>query len=275
MSFNAPPGGGPNATVIASSQGAPAPVVSDPNQIAPSAPNPQQPQVPNAPVAPAPDALNLAPAVTPTAPEQPTRVDLDFEDSGINASADYFVNTLGLDPNGPELTEAVKGNFAYLESKIATLGDKAKGAAPFLNLAKDSVSRLKDTATKRHAETVTSVHQAVGGEANWKAVQHWARTSLQPNQLAEASSVLSQGGLAAEAMAKHLLSLATNSPQVSITGQNAVSPEAAAASLQGYAPLTREQYRNEYKALVKECGGISAAQRSPKLAALNARANFK
>lgn len=272
MSENAPPGGGPGATVIASTQGVQAPAV--PNQPVPNAPSvPNQP-APNA--APSADALNLAPAPTaaPT-PEAPTRIELDYEDSGLNAAADYFVNTLGLSPDSAELVEAAKGNFAYLESKVATMGDKAKGAAPFVQLAKDSVKRLTDTATARHADTVTRVNTAVGGEANWKAVQNWARTSLSQDQLKEASAALSAGGFAAEAMARHLLSLATNSPQVSITGQSATTAEATTSSLQGFTPLTRAEYREEYKKLVTECGSIMAAQKSPKLKLLNARVILK
>lgn len=269
MSENAPPGGGPGATVIASTQGVQAPTV--PNPAVPNAPSvPNQP----APAVPAADALNLAPAPVANAPTPdapPTRVELDYEDSGLNAAADYFVNTLGLSPDSAELVEAAKGNFAYLESKIAVMGDKAKGAHPFVQLAKDSVKRLTDSAAARHADTVARVNTVVGGETNWKAVQHWARTSLPQDQLKEASAALAAGGFAAEAMARHLLSLATNSPQVSITGQSATTAEATTASLQGYTPLTLAEYREEYKKLVKEEGGIMAAQKSPKLKALNAR----
>lgn len=269
MSDNAPPGGGPNATVIAATQQpAPqAPVVDDPTKVQ-NAPAPQ----PNAP-APITDPaaqLNLSPqAPAPNEPEPKAGIP-DYGDNGLNIAADYFVNTLGLDLDGRELTEAAKGNFHLLEAKIEVLGDKAKGAAPMLRLAQESVQRVKEQATARQAETVKAVHEAVGGEANWQAVQLYARTNLPQDQLTQAGDALSQGGLVAVAMAKHLLTLASTHPDVTVQGQPASSAQGVATSLQGVAPLTREQYRAEYRKLVDKYG-ITGASKSEELRALNAR----
>lgn len=270
---NAPPGGGPNGQVIASTaqlqQQQNAPVVDDTNK--PVIPPVQA--APNAPGNPDPNALNLEPVATAQAPSvsQTAHTEVpDYGDNGLNIAADYFVNTLGLDINGRELTEAAKGNFALLEAKIEVLGDKAKGAGPILKLAQYSVNRIAENAKAQQAQTVTQVHAAVGGEANWKAVQQYARTNLPANQLKEASDALSSGGLAAVAMARHLLSLATTNPNVSTQGQAATDPNAVAESLQGVAPLTREQYRAEYKKLNQKYG-INGVGKSAELAALNAR----
>jgi hypothetical protein len=265
---NAPPGGGPNGTVIASTaqlQQQNVPVVDDANKpvVLPAQ------TTPNVVATPDPNALNLEPVTQTNAAPAHTEVP-DFGDNGLNIAADYFVNTLGLDINGRELTEAAKGNFALLEAKIEVLGDKAKGAGPILKLAQDSVNRIAESAKAQQAQTVTQVHAAVGGEANWKAVQQYARTNLPANQLKEASDALSSGGLAAVAMARHLLSLATTNPNVSTQGQAATDPNAVAESLQGVAPLTREQYRAEYKKLNQKYG-INGVGKSAELAALNAR----
>lgn len=270
MSTNAPPGGGPGAQVIATTQ--------------PNGQTPAQPQAPElleptptpAPNAPAPtpapqpaDALNLeapAPVATPAAPEELP----DYGDNGLNIAADYFVNTVGLSLDSRELVEAAKGNFALLEAKLEVLGDKAKGSAPILALAKESVQRLAEAEKARHNETVAKVHEAVGGEANWKAVQQHARANLPAEQLKQASEALSSGGLQAVAMARYLLSMATSNPNVTVQGQQATVPNTVSESLRGVAPLTREQYRQEYRKLVAE-KGITGAAKSEELRALNAR----
>lgn len=274
---NAPPGGGPNATVIVSTaQGTVTPVGNDPTQLPPTpAPvaAPVAAEATPAPVAADPAALSLEPVAAPVANPAPTEAATaipDYGDNGLNIAADYFVNTLGLDINGRELSEAAKGNFHLLEAKLEVLGDKAKGSAPMLRLARESIERVQASARDQHTKTVTAVHEAVGGEANWKAVQHYARSTLAPDQLKQASDALSSGGLVAVAMAKHLLTLASSHPQVSVTGQPASNPAAVTGALQGVAPLTREQYRAEYRKLVAE-KGIKGASNSDELRALNAR----
>ena len=271
MSTNAPPGGGPGAQVIATThpQGQPSAQPQAPELLEPA-----QPQAPSATAqapAPAPaDALNLAAPIAPiAAPAAPAEVP-DYGDNGLNIAADYFVNTIGLSLDSRELVEAAKGNFALLEAKIEVLGDKAKGSAPILALAKESVQRMAAAETARHKETVAKVHEAVGGEANWKAVQQHARANLPAEQLKQASEALSSGGLQAVAMARYLLSMATSNPNVTVKGQQATAPNTVSESLRGVAPLTREQYRQEYRKLVAE-KGITGAAKSEELRALNAR----
>lgn len=272
MSMSAPPGGGPGANVIvATNPNTPAPAAAEPAELLPQAPAQATPTpaAASAPAAPTPDpagSLNLQPA----APEPAATAVPDYGDNGLNIAADYFVNTVGLSLDSRELTEAAKGNFALLEAKLEVLGDKAKGSAPILALAKESVQRMAEAEKARHSATVAAVHTAVGGEANWKAVQHYARTNLPAEQLKEASEALSSGGLQAVAMARYLLSAATSNPNVSVQGQPATTTNAVAESLQGVAPLTREQYRQEYRKLIA-AKGISGAAKSEELRALNAR----
>ncbi len=268
---SAPPGGGPNATVIASSQGTNAqPVVNDPLNPA----QPAAPAQPVAPAAPAPsDALDLTapPAAQPAAPEAPAAASIpDYGDNGLNIAAEYFVNTVGLDINGRELSEAAQGNFALLEAKLEVLGDKAKGSAPILALAKESIARVKQAAEAQHTANVSAVHEAVGGKENWAAIQQFARTNLPADQLKQAGDALSAGGFGAQATARMLMAMAQAHPSATVKGTPATSAAAPAASLQGVAPLTKEQYRVEYRKLVAE-KGIRGAANSDELRALNAR----
>lgn len=259
--LNAPPGGGTGATVVAATAPVTPPATpqdppSDPLKLEPSTP-----------------ATPAAPPASPPAPSAPEALP-DYGDPGLNVAADYFVNTLGLSMDSPEIVEAAKGNYSYLEAKIAQLGDKAKGADRFITLAKEAQSRVGDQQKAAREAAVKTVYEAVGGEENWKAVQNFARTNLQGDQLAEANTVLEQGGMAAKAMATYLMSLATSHPQTTIQGKTAAEPAATATQpILAGGPLNREQYRAEYKKLVEQYG-ITGAQKRPELQALNARRSF-
>lgn len=270
--LSAPPGGGNGSQVIASTQGNPQ---GQPQQNPPANP-PAPPQNPPAPPAqqnppPGDDPLKLEPQAPAPKKDEPASTELpDLGDPGLNVAADYFINTLGLSVDSPEIVEAGKGNYSYLEATITKLGDKAKGADRFVGLAREAQARMETAQKSKHEATVKAVQDAVGGEANWQAVQNFARTNLKQEQLAEASAALSQGGLVAEAMARHLYGLASQNPQTTIQGNPASDPSAPAQPLAPHAPLTREQYREEYKKLVAEYG-ITGAQKRPELQALNAR----
>lgn len=280
MSSNAPPGGGPGATVIATSHGnqpAPAaPAPADDKLLPNGQPAPAAPAQPAAPAAPpAADALSLEPAAPaqPAAPANaaPTAVSIpDYGDNGLNIAAEYFVNTVGLDIDSRELTEAAKGNFALLEAKLEVLGDKAKGSAPILALAKESIARVTAAETAAHAANVAAVHEAVGGAENWAAIQQFARANLPADQLKQAGESLSAGGFGAQATARYLMALAQANPATTVKGAPATNAAAPAASINGVAPLTKEQYRAEYRKLVAE-KGIRGAANSEELRALNAR----
>lgn len=268
--MNAPPGGGGN-NVIASTQGRNPGQNPDPKEQQPN-PNPvpkEQPQgtpPSNEPLLPDPaPEPKKEPENKPDATEVP-----DLGDPALNVAADYFVNTLGLSVDSPELAEAARGNYSYLEAKIVQMGDKAKGAERYVELARMGQQRVGESQKAAHEAAVKTVHEAVGGEENWKAVQTFAQSNLKPDQLSEARAALSQGGFAAEAMAKHLLALASGS-DTTIVGSSAVNPDSAVTqSLAAHAPLTREQYRAEYRKLVDQYG-INGVQKAPELEALNRR----
>lgn len=262
--LNAPPGGGNGATVVAATAPVNPPATtqdpsSDPLKLEPATPATPAAATAAAPPTPAPSAHEALP---------------DYGDPGLNVAADYFVNTLGLSVDSPEIVEAAKGNYSYLEAKIAQLGDKAKGADRFITLAKEAQSRVGDQQKAAREAAVKTVYETVGGEENWKAVQNFARSNLQGDQLAEANAALEQGGMAAKAMATYLMSLAAAHPQTTIQGKTAAEPAATATQpILAGGPLTREQYRAEYKKLVEQYG-ITGAQKRPELQQLNARRSF-
>lgn len=261
---NAPPGGPAGAPVIAATAAPVAPA--DPANLPVV---PVEPAVPAAPADPA--ALSLTPA-EPVAgePAAPVASDFDLGDNGLNIAADYFVNTLGLDLEGRELVEAAKGNFHLLEAKLEVLGDKAKGSGPMLKLARESIERVQKQAVDKHSSIVAEVHAAVGGEANWKAVQQHARSSLSPAEMADAQNALNAGGLQATAMAQLLLARAKQNPAVSVTGTPVTNGTPIGATLNGVDPISQDQYKVEYKKLLTKYG-IKGAAKSDELKQLNAR----
>lgn len=93
---------------------------------------------------------------------------------------------------------------------------------------------------------------------------------LNAEQLKQAGEALTAGGFGAVAMAQHLLGLATKNPQVSLQGAAAVTDNAGVVSLQGHTPVTKEDYRAEYRKIVQKYG-IQGAAKSDELKQLNAR----
>ena len=82
----------------------------------------------------------VAPVVAPATPAAVT-----FEPTG-DVSLDVALNFLGaqgLTLESPELIEAGKGNFQYLEGKFAAMGDKAPaGWREHVNMAKEAHTRI-------------------------------------------------------------------------------------------------------------------------------------
>lgn len=259
------PGGGPNAIAHVVSKGSNPPAEDPPKVETPPAGDP--PAAPPVAAPPAGDPLALEKPVTPPAASDEVP---DFGDVGLNVAAEYFTS-LGLDLNGRELEEAGKGNFALLEAKLEVMGDKAKGSAGYVSLAKEAVTRIQGAAKAKGEQAVKDVHEAVGGEANWTAVRAWATTNLPADQLKQASDALGQGGFIGQTMARQLLAMASGSPNVTVQGKSATNPNGITEGLVAQAPVNREQYRAEYKKILVKYGSISAAQKSDELRSLNAR----
>lgn len=222
---------------------------------APAAAAPAAPVEPAAPVTPAPAPAPSKEEATPSF--QPTG------DAGLDLAMGFF-DKLGLTLDSPEMQEAGNGNFSYLEAKLAALGEKAAGSAQYLALAKEAQARLSAQAKAQQEERRKTVHDAVGGEENWKALQEYVNANAEPEELEVVRSALSQGGLVATAVAKHLHSLFLAAP-----GSN-VEPASAATNIptpDTGAGLTLAGYRQEVNSLVAKIGS-NRLDGSPEYAAL-------
>lgn len=214
----------------------------------------QQPPV-QQPAPPQPDLLQQAP---PTANEPNV---VEYEPTG-DVSLDIalgFFGRQGLGLDSPELAEAAKGNFAYLEAKFAGMGDKAPaGWKEHVNLAREAHGRM-ETARKTEFEALEkSIHEVVGGPENWKTVTAFAHAQYGSDEVKfnQVKDAINGGGIGAVAMAAYLHAQALGSKSAgNIDGQQAVSTAGIMASNGGLGAITDPAvFKAEQRALMDKHG---------------------
>lgn len=248
----------PNPAAVAA---APAVNSVDPNVAAPAVASTPGPNA-----APAAPAVAAAPVAQPAATVNDNGT-ISYEPTGdvaLDLSLEFF-GGLGLALDSPEMIEAGKGNFQYLEAKLAALGEKAKGYERYLGLAKEAHGRL-DAANKADVEKRRSeVHEAVGGEENWKSIVKFVDANATPEERAELKGALAQGGIVAKAVATMLHGMYAKAPGTTLEPASAVRNQPSAPA--NGAPLTLAGYRQELDALVSSVGS-HRVDGSPEYAAL-------
>lgn len=176
--------------------------------------NPATPPVD--PAAPA-NPLTLDPA-TPTPPVAPAgEADVEFEyaptgQPGLDIALD-FVGKQGLGPQSPAVIAAQNGDFSVLEAALKAKGESAKGYEKFVALAKDAYAAGKAKRETAEAEAIKVVHEAAGGEANWKAIQAWAAANADPAERVQINAALAAGGLTAKFAVQGLAALYAKAPK--------------------------------------------------------------
>lgn len=185
---------------------------------------------------------------------------------GMDLALEYF-GKLGFKLEDAELDQAGKGNFSYLEAKLATLGDKAKGSEKYVELAKTAVKEIQDKQTAAVEERRKAVYDVVGGKETWEAIAAFAQQNADPAEIADIRKALSSGGIGARLMAQHLHELYNKSnpekrPAPATTQAAATAPASAALTLDGY-----RKELNELAAKV----GVARVQDSPEYAQLRQR----
>lgn len=261
--------------------------------LTPAAGAPAAPAVPAAPAAgvvdpatglpAAPAAAPAAAPVVPAAPavqqpasatDQKTGV-VTYEatgDVGLDLALEFF-GGLGLAFESPEMQEAGKGNFSYLEAKIAALGDKAAGGEKYLALAKSAYERLQSTDVAAYEARRQVAFDAVGGEETWNQITEFVTANADPQELTDVKAALKQGGIVAQAMAKLLHERFLSASGTTVTPASATRQQATTP--QGGAPLSRESYLTELEAIVQKVGSMNVND-SPQYKALRAKyANLK
>lgn len=215
--------------------------------------------------------LTLDDEKPPVVPDADTNILYEYNptgDAGLDVALG-FVGQLGFGPDHPAIKAATTGDFSKIEDALTKLGDKAKGFQRYLGAAKESYTRRADQRKAVETATQKAVVDAVGGVANWNAIQKWAAANADEGEKASINASFAAGGFAAVAAAKELLTLWKAS------GQSAAKPKAVlkdgAASEPGSStgPLSPREYIDAFKDLQRKLG--QKAQASSEHQALIAR----
>lgn len=252
----APPGGGPAAddpTKVV----APAQVVDVALNAPPGGGN-------DAVIPPAPTAT---PPVTPAADAfKPVVADGDTEytptgDSRLDAAVHYFGNNLKLDLQSPEMVEASKGNFSYLEAKLEGMGAEAKDAKLYLQLAKDGLQAVQDGEKAKGEALVKTIHEAAGSPEAWNETKAYVQANLPQEQITVLNEVIGQGGIVATLLVSALRQQHMEHSGT-VVGRDAVAPGVVAEPPKTYSFKSEPEWRQAYKALIAE-HGIQGAAKQP------------
>lgn len=185
-------------------------------------------------------------------------------DLAVDLSLEFF-GKLGLTMESPELQEAGRGNFQYLEAKLAELGEKATGYERYVALAKEGQKRLSDASKAADEARRKDVYDAVGGEEEWKKIAEHVGKNATPEEKTEIRDALAQGGIVAKAVAQMLKNLHDGAPgtrkdPAEVSTRQPSSP-------QGSEKLTLTGYRSELNLLVAKYGS-TGLDGTPEYAAL-------
>ena len=179
-------------------------------------------------------------------------------DAGLDVALSY-IGERGFKPDHPAMQAAMKGDFTLIEAELAKLGEKAKGHAAIVNLAKDSYSRKQAAGTAAATATAKAVHEAVGGAANWAAIQAWAAANADPDEKAQLNAAFKTGGVAATAAATYLAGLFAKHGKAA--PKSAVKPEAGNTPPNGGNALSPREFSAESQALYAKLGARMEASR--------------
>lgn len=251
---NAQPAGGPPAP--GGDGGQPAGAQPNANQ-QPAGNQPAAPQPGNEPAA-KPDA---GPA--PVAYEPTNNVGLDM--------ALEFIGGLGIGPEDPAMKAAMEGNFDALEAMFRGMGDRAKGFERFLALGKSAYEGFSKEQKEKAAQAQAAIHDVVGGETRWKAIEAWAKQNAEPAERDAVNAALGQGGIVARATAFYLNHRFSQAAGTTVEPAERVTDPASGGGRGngGNGPLSPQEYTQAVTALRKQLGG--KFEGSPQYAQLQQR----
>lgn len=256
--------------------------------LTPNHPQPVNPSgnlVPSKIDEPSPEAGNQPeqPPVQDPAPSDPAQpkvdeVPHDKDDSGVviydetgDAGLDLalsFIGSLGIAGNDPVMVAAANGDFSFLEAKLSTMGDEARGWEKHVQIGKDAFERQLNSFKAEQEATNKAVHAIAGGEKNWKAIVEWAGKTADAAEKEALNQMFDAGGFQAQAAARALVSAYQSAQGTTITPAN---PAATASGVPAQAPtrLTQADYHNEVSKLFNRLG--NAMDTSPEYAELKRR----
>ncbi len=141
---------------------------------------------------------------------------------------------------------AAAGDFSLLRAEMAANG--IAGSAEYLALAEKAYAEGKVRHEAKVAADKAAIHGVVGGPAQWALIQAWASVNADPAEKVQVNAALSQGGVAAKAMAAYLAGVYGRAVGTVVAPAAAVQPGAAGAPVVQQA-MTSLDNNPEYLAL--------------------------
>lgn len=172
-------------------------------------------------------------------------------DAGLDVALAY-VGQRGFGPEHPAMQAAMKGDFAALEQALKGLGDKAKDAALYINLAKESHARQQASVKAQGEAAAKIVYEAVGGKEQWAAIQAWAAEHADADEKKQLNAAFKAGGVAAASAAQYLAGLYAKHGKTS--PKAAVKADAVAATPLAVGALSPREYGLEVQKLAAKLG---------------------
>lgn len=180
-----------------------------------------------------------------------------------------FLGARGIPQDDPAVVAAKTGDFTALETKLAAMGDKAKGYQSHIALGKKAYDEAKAKAEAATNATLSAVEAAVGGTESWTAIREWAGANATDAEKAEVNAGLQAGGLRAKAVAEYLAKAYAKANPKGRTPASAVKPTAAGAP-SGNEPMTAKAYSEALRALTAKSRGRDVSG-TPEYAAIQAQ----
>lgn len=155
-----------------------------------------------------------------------------------------FVGKLGLLPTDPAMVKAAEGDFTFIKAHLASLGDKAAGWEQHIALAEQSWERNVKAAEAMNRNIAKSVHQAAGSEANWSAIEQWAKTNADPKERETINTMLAAGPVQARAATLMLRQMYEAAGGTTVNPANPLKGDTPSAGGSGanLAPLSPKEY---------------------------------
>lgn len=173
-------------------------------------------------------------------------------DAGLDLALS-FIGKLGITGTDPAMVAAANGDFTFLEAKLSTLGDEARGWEKHIQLGKEAFGRQLYAYKAEQGKTLSAVHSVVGGEANWKNLVAWAGKEATPDEKAALNAMFDAGPIQARMAAQSILAAYQSAKGTTI---NPANPASAASGAAPVAPkiMSRQDYAKEVDALYKKLG---------------------
>lgn len=199
----------------------------------------------------------------------------DYGDENANAVVSLLKESNVTAHEAHELFQEAIATGDFTKIDIAKLTEKLGAAKATLVL--NGIKTYYNTVTASTKETVSAVYDAVGGEANYKKVQEWARavSAKDPAFAAEVAGLNAMFDLnktAAVMAAKHLISMYEKDSNNSSLTRTQVHGDSAVTTADSAAPyISRQDYLTQMKEAQAKNDHVTISRlRAQRAASLNA-----